>query len=252
MKRLIIFFALFLLLLPIASAAFDAIKLGMTSFNTPAPYVVRNSSNPDPSADGWKVLDGDTSSQWQSNGVTQGWLTIDLGAGNATAIRNISIVNFVSDADRSPKDFQFLGGNTYGVWTVLNTSIGITGWSLGVNKSFAFPNDIAYRYYNLSITAIDGDPLQSQITELYLQAGAAAPPAPCTYSGSGDFTIAASNNCTITAAANLAGTNRLVITNSTGPGTISVEANVTNAANISLDRGVRLAIKIGSSITVKR
>ena len=96
------------------------------------------------------------------------WLQLDCGAGFQGILSTYNIVNG-SLASRAPKDWTILGSNDNISWNVLDTVAGEVGWAAGEIRTYIVDvTTSAYRYFQLSITANNGDITYVNIKELYL------------------------------------------------------------------------------------
>lgn len=136
----------------------------MTSNSTPSPYVASASSElVSPAYAAYKAMadDGSGISQvWITNETSSGWLKIDLGLANATAIKKYTVTSGASaldGAERAPKDWTLQGSNNDSDWDTLDTVTGETSWGEPETRSFTFSNDTVYRYYKLNITDNNGN-----------------------------------------------------------------------------------------------
>ncbi len=62
-------------------------------------------------------------------------------------------------SERDPKDWQIQGSNDGNSWTVLDTRTGFMFAARGQTEFFEFPNETAYKYYRLSISALRTNPI---------------------------------------------------------------------------------------------
>jgi hypothetical protein len=126
----------------------------------------------------WKAFNGtnlNESDRWISATSVPPWyIQYDFGAGRATAINkyaiqeqnyngttvvNGEIINEqnYNSGDGFPRDFSLQGSNDGANWATLDTRVnidapGMNAWS----PYFTFSNGIAYRYYRIYITAVNG------------------------------------------------------------------------------------------------
>jgi fibronectin type 3 domain-containing protein len=99
-----------------------------------------------------KAIDGNTATKWFSGGnSSSGWLQIDLGTGNAQIVARYDLTSANDVPGRDPRDWQLLGSNDAVAWATLDTRTGETFASRFLTKQYTFTNNIAYRYYRLSI-----------------------------------------------------------------------------------------------------
>jgi len=103
-----------------------------------------------------QAFNGDPGSKWNGYNSSTGWIQYDLGAGNAQVVSCYTI-NSADVPARDPKSWNFLGSQDGISWTTLDSQ---------TNQAFAYPlqqrtynisNTTAYRYYQLQVTANNGD-----------------------------------------------------------------------------------------------
>jgi hypothetical protein len=104
---------------------------------------------------------GDTA--WVTSGVSTGWIKYDftttkiitkytMARGNSTSL------GAIGDASRMPKDWTFQGSNNDSDWTTLDTVTSETNWTdPDLVHNFTFSNSTSYRYYQIVISANNGD-----------------------------------------------------------------------------------------------
>jgi hypothetical protein len=140
----------------------------MTSNTSPAPFVASSSGN-FPGYDPFYAFNAVLANQyWIGNGVT-GFLRIDLGS-NSTIVQTYRVqVNDIPEPTRAPKDWTLEGSNDGTTWTVIDTVINETGWTTGQERSFVCDvTTTAYRYYQINISANNGDGSFIQVANLKL------------------------------------------------------------------------------------
>jgi hypothetical protein len=77
---------------------------------------------------------------WYSNSqAAPWWAAYDFGVGIERAVAEIAITG-VNVAGRQPKDFQIQISSDGTTWTTVATYTGVTGWALGIERTFAIPN----------------------------------------------------------------------------------------------------------------
>ena len=114
---------------------------------------------------GWdgpaQAFDNDPSTRWY-NGNTHpsptGWLRYDFGSGNAQVVKRYT-VNSADVVGREPTAWQFQGSNDGSTWTTLDTESGQAFSDPYKQKIYNIGNTIAYRYYQINITAGNGGAL---------------------------------------------------------------------------------------------
>lgn len=142
----------------------------MTSNNEPAPYVASASSEAGGNL-AYRCFDGSELAgfAWISGIEAQGWVKLDIGAGNSEILDHYEIT-FPSDQSvgMAPKDWLMQGSNNDADWDTLDTATNETDWSQGEKRTFHCDvKDTPYRYFKLNISANNTGDRQS-ITELYL------------------------------------------------------------------------------------
>jgi len=135
----------------------------MTADNAPSPYVVslpvEHEIYP-----AYKAFNGDSSNPCINYGTT-GALKIDLGA--ATACGGYGIEGGFDYPTRNPKSWTFEGSNDDSSWTTLDTQTDQSLSTPGVKK-YNLSSSGNYRYYQLNVSANNGDANYLQINELHL------------------------------------------------------------------------------------
>ena len=134
----------------------------MISNNSPVPNVTSASTG---NTTAWNAFDK-ADSQWVGTG-TSGTLKYDFGSA-LWASDEYTIEP--QSPTRAPRDWTFQGSNNDADWTTLDTQSSITTWSVGVVKSFSFVNSTKYRYYQIVITANNGDGSNTEIDEMTINA----------------------------------------------------------------------------------
>ena len=159
-SNLIALFFVFLAIKPVL--AYSDIGPTMTSYITPTPYVISDSSHytNNPVYEGWGAFDKQTvqgggNHEWISAANTIWWLQIDLGAGNEYALTAFRMQSRnYSGQVQFPKNYLFQGSNTTSTWTTLrDITSGEWPSSHAWTSWLTFTNTTGYRYYRLYITA---------------------------------------------------------------------------------------------------
>jgi hypothetical protein len=146
----------------------------MTSNIAPSPMVASASSIRSTDYDAWKAFNHTVtgvSNDWMAvQNTTTGWLKIDFGSGNATAVDGytVSVCTTGGYGTACPKNWTFQGSNNDTDWTTLDTRANQTAWSDLEMRAYAFFNSTAYRYYRLNITSNDGSASWLLVGELEL------------------------------------------------------------------------------------
>lgn len=149
----------------------------MTAYNSPAPYVVTESSAYYGVYFGWKCFNGllgDTQ-YWLTNSVVSGWVKIDIGSGNDKVLDYYKLQQTnTATPNRMSKDWTMEGSHNGSDWDILDTVIGETGWADEEIRTFYCDvKDTAYRYFRINVTDNNGDASYTEIGELYLYGYAA-------------------------------------------------------------------------------
>lgn len=145
----------------------------MTSNVLPSPFVASASTNHIQLLP-WMAFDNTLGilGYWVTNGVSTGWLTLDIGSGNSEILVGYTIyVNTIPEPNRAPKDWTVEGSNTgafAGEEVTLDTVTGEVSWGSGEGRTFTCDvATTAYRYFRINITDNNGD-TYLQIGELIL------------------------------------------------------------------------------------
>lgn len=144
----------------------------MTTYDSPAPVVI-SAKVQHPSYPSWKAFD-------QSNiaaaagylGAASSlpiWLKSDLGSGVSKKVKEYTVSCYQS-AVRCPKDWTLEGSNNDADWDVLDTVTGEIGWAGNTNEMYSYTVDSPgyYRYYQLNVSANNGDTFYLAVGELEL------------------------------------------------------------------------------------
>ena len=146
----------------------------MTSANAPTPFVVSQSSAPIGGYSGWQAF---SDSYWIGNNSGSEWVKLDFGTGVSHTLVAYQLKIPSTDTNRSPRDWTIQGSNDDSGWTTVDTVSGETAWGANEIRSFVCDTTTtAYRYFRIVITANDGNPSYTQISELYLYATASGSP----------------------------------------------------------------------------
>lgn len=145
----------------------------MTSNTTPEPYVVARSSTYAADHEAWcafnYAIDGvDANSRWAtiSNQATPSWLSVDLSTPQLVNAYKV-VARTSAVLTQSPKTWTFEGSHDNISWDVLDTQTVV--WSYGNEpKVFSIPNETAYRYYRIYITANQGGVANTGLDEFSL------------------------------------------------------------------------------------
>jgi len=103
-----------------------------------------------------QAFNGDPGSKWFGWNSPTGWLQYDFGAGNAQVVKRYTI-NCADLVTRDPKDWTFRGSLDGVNWTTLDSQTGQLFASRLQQNTYNIGNTTAYRYYQLNVTANNGD-----------------------------------------------------------------------------------------------
>jgi len=121
------------------------------AFSGTATANIQNSSTETPD----KAFDGDPGSKWLGWSPT-GSLQYDFGANNAQVIKRYTISS-ADVATRDPKNWNLLGSQDGSNWTTLDSQSNQVFANRMQQNTYNLSNTTAYRYYQLQITANNGD-----------------------------------------------------------------------------------------------
>jgi hypothetical protein len=143
----------------------------MEANNNPAPFVTLGSTEYF-ACPAYYAFEGTTYNVWLTDGVSTGWLRLDIGSGNAKKLYSyaIAVNSAPSQPERAPKNWIVQGSNNGSTWTDLNTQTNQTSWGSGETREFTLDQAYmatAYRYFRLNVSANNGDDYL-QCGELYL------------------------------------------------------------------------------------
>lgn len=144
----------------------------MTTYDSPTPVVIsakaQHSSYPS-----WKAFNQNNTASAQGYLVAASnlpvWLKADLGSGVSKKVKEYTVSCFQSNV-RCPKDWTLEGSNNDTDWDVLDTVTGETGWASSTDEMRSYTVDSSgyYRYYQLNVSANNGDSFYLNIGELEL------------------------------------------------------------------------------------
>ena len=122
------------------------------------------------------AFDGDAATKWQTgNGVVIGAIQYNFANSSAFVVTQYLVTSAADTSARDPKDWQFLGSNDGVNWTTLDTQTGQIFSGRGQTKTYGFANTRPYKYYQLNITANNGDATGLQLAEVQLFAPVVIP-----------------------------------------------------------------------------
>jgi len=113
-----------------------------------------------------QAFDRDPGTKWYGSAST-GWIQYDFGAGNAQVVKRYTI-NSADVPARDPKSWNFLGSQDGITWTTLDSQSNQSFADWFRVNTYNIGNTTAYRYYQLQITANNGDTAAVQLSELGL------------------------------------------------------------------------------------
>jgi hypothetical protein len=156
-----------------AFAQTDFAPHNMTSDSAPSPYVASASSTYQDACCGpWRAFDGTAGIGgygWIGSGNGTDWLQIDTGSVNLYALSSYAIYGpDTAELARAPKNFTLQGSNDNSTWTVIDTETNQTAWTNYQTRTYTLGSSSArYRYFQLNITANNGDATYTDVIELY-------------------------------------------------------------------------------------
>lgn len=136
----------------------------MTAASTPAGTA--SASTTSGTLAPWKAMDGSNSTYWEATATT-GTLTYDFGAGvTPIAIYYSLTAGQASDLTKAPKTWIFQGSNNGSTWTDLDTQTAVAAFGTSEQRYYSFSNTTAYRYYQLNVSANQGNGTNLNVIEL--------------------------------------------------------------------------------------
>lgn len=155
------------LLKPTAVAGADQIPT-MTGATTSGVTVTASDINTGAGFQAWFIGDKNNGTSWvTNNGMTSGWVRFDFGT--PRTIGSYSILQRPGTPTQAPRDFILEGSNDNSAWTPLDSRSGIVSWTEGVANSYLITSPVPYRYYRLSIAAVQTGGIAIGIAELNLR-----------------------------------------------------------------------------------
>ena len=116
-----------------------------------------------------KAFDDDPDTWWSSNNDATTWLKYDLGAGVTKIAANITLHSRFIVSGLELKDFTLEGSNNDSDWTILLTATAADeGSGAETAQHWSFNNNVAFRYYRVSVTSNYGLADYIQIREMQL------------------------------------------------------------------------------------
>jgi hypothetical protein len=103
---------------------------------------------------GWRAFDGDPTTSWISEtGPAPSWL--EYAFAFPQVVTRYSIVSGARQG-RAPRDWE-LRGWSGGLWVVLDSRSGETGWGGAERRSYSVPSPGAHLRYRLHVTRAEND-----------------------------------------------------------------------------------------------
>lgn len=139
--------------------------------NTMPSGEVTSSTTTIADADKWWAFKTDTApgdpETWK--GLVGDWIKYDFQSGQTVVAYSMN--SHTSDAEQgSPRDWTLEGSNDDSLWTVLDERSEVEGWVYAEDKEFTIPNAGSYRWYRITITALNTTPLDPEDNELTISA----------------------------------------------------------------------------------
>ncbi|MHA1787842.1 MAG: discoidin domain-containing protein, partial [Candidatus Helarchaeota archaeon] len=118
----------------------------------------------------WQSMDDDTGTWWESSAGVPQWVKYDFGNGNEKTITRYSLTGRDVSTNQ-PTAWTLHGSNNDSDWDLLDTQ---SGQNIRTTPKVSdFSNTTAYRYYRITITAINGGTqvqlVEWQLIEAHLQ-----------------------------------------------------------------------------------
>jgi predicted alpha-1,2-mannosidase len=133
--------------------------------------VTASSDNP-PNEVAKNAADEDPNTKWLTFATT-GWLQYQL-SGDVT-VKKYALTSANDTPDRDPKDFTLQGSADGSAWTTVDSRSGQKFSGRFATDIYDVATPAAYRYYRLNVTANSGDTGSTQLGDLILSDGSAAP-----------------------------------------------------------------------------
>lgn len=136
----------------------------MTAATSPAGTASASTTSGTLSA--WKAMDGNLGTYWEAT-ATSGTLTYDFGSGVTPIAIYYSVTGGnASDLTKAPKTWIFQGSNNGTTWTDLDTQTNVPAFATAEQRYYSFSNTTAYRYYQLNVSANQGNATNLNVIEL--------------------------------------------------------------------------------------
>lgn len=149
----------------------DDLTPQMTSNSAPSPNIVSASSTYHIGEE-YYCFNHDPVVYWvASSGNITGWIKFDFGSGNEHKVNEyLMAAHDYGHSTTSPKSWTFQGSNDDSTWTTLDTQTNQALWDAKEMRTYAFTNNVAYRYFKIDVTENQGstDLLRLGEIELYI------------------------------------------------------------------------------------
>jgi hypothetical protein len=168
MNRSLLITLIFIIIISGVSAApfTRLIELNFTG-NVTGPYTAASNytGNGVAKLEAWHLFDtllgngNPNTGSFQSSSAVGGWVNLDLGSGNATAVTayNLSIWLYNVSRNYDPIQWKVESSNDNATWVPLNNQ-STTAWTNGEKpRQFNFTNTVAYRYWRITFLSTAGD-----------------------------------------------------------------------------------------------
>ncbi|HEX9047404.1 MAG TPA: RICIN domain-containing protein, partial [Verrucomicrobiae bacterium] len=115
-----------------------------------------------------QAFDGNPGSKWFGSSAPTGWIQYDFGAGNEQVVKRYTITSANDVPRRDPSSWNFLGSQDGVTWDTLDSQSSQIFANRWQQNTYDIGNTTAYRFYQLQITANNGDATGVQLSELGL------------------------------------------------------------------------------------
>lgn len=146
----------------------------MTAAALPVPFVA-SASTEAATHEAWKAFDGDPATYWETTTNQTGWLKIDMGAGGKIVdgytieMAQVNVDTSYTARDYAPGDFILEGSADDVTYVKIDSQVGYVVYDGGRSLYFTIKNDVAYRYYKLTVTKCTRNgPLPVRISRLLM------------------------------------------------------------------------------------
>lgn len=147
----------------------------MTAATTAGVTVSASNTNTGAGLQVWYAADKAANTAWvTNNSITSGWWQVDFGASNGKTCHSYSIQPRNGAINQSPLSWVLSGSNDGTNFTTLDTVSGETAWTEGVVRNFTISTPANFRYYRITISAVQTGGIAIGIGEFELYSGGAA------------------------------------------------------------------------------